>query len=145
MTNITIENCPKCNKQLPPPLKSSGRQVCTSCGFSDRQNIAPVSNPEKISEPNFSDLSGSRKFKLNFLNKTELILLAIFLGLIFSKLTKPSYEYQIISPSDLSFEESMNKYGSQGWRTVECRRAKDSISDNFSYECIMIREKIIPR
>lgn len=29
------ENCPKCGKLLPPPFKSSGRQVCSSCGWSN--------------------------------------------------------------------------------------------------------------
>lgn len=33
---MTSENCPKCNKKLPPPFKSSGRQVCSNCGWSDK-------------------------------------------------------------------------------------------------------------
>ena len=142
---MTLENCPKCSKQLPPPLKSSGRQICTNCGFADRQNIAQVISPEPISKQNSSNLSLANKLSLIFLSKTELILLAILMGLFFAIFTKPIYEYQIISLSDLSFEESMNKYGSQGWKSVECRRAKDSATDNFAYECIMIREKRFPR
>lgn len=33
---MTIDNCPQCGKKLPTPFKSSGRQVCSGCGWSDR-------------------------------------------------------------------------------------------------------------
>ncbi|MFM6205107.1 hypothetical protein [Planktothrix sp.] len=56
-------------------------------------------------------------------------------------LTKPpEYEYQVVSPNDGTFDESMTRYGSSGWQAITCRRAQDSL-DNFKYECIMIREK----
>lgn len=55
-------------------------------------------------------------------------------------LTKPAeYEYQIVSPEDTSFEESMTQYGKSGWQVVSCRRAQDAL-DNVGYECIMIRK-----
>ena len=46
--------------------------------------------------------------------------------LAFGILKPTSYEYLIASPSDYSFEESMNGYGEQGWQAVSCRRAIDS-------------------
>lgn len=52
----------------------------------------------------------------------------------------PQYEYKVVSPDDISFDESMTRYGSSGWQAVSCRRAQDSL-DNIGYECIMIREK----
>jgi len=30
------ENCPSCHSKLPPPFQSSGRVVCTKCGWSNR-------------------------------------------------------------------------------------------------------------
>jgi hypothetical protein len=30
------ESCPKCKHRLNPPLKTSGRQVCVKCGWSDK-------------------------------------------------------------------------------------------------------------
>ena len=56
-------------------------------------------------------------------------------------LTKPpEYDYKVVSPNDISFDESMTRYGSSGWQAVTCRRAKDSL-DSIGYECILIREK----
>jgi hypothetical protein len=32
-------------------------------------------------------------------------------------LTKPpEYEYKVVSPNDISFDESMTRYGSSGWQ-----------------------------
>ena len=154
---MTLENCPKCEKKLPPPFPSSGRQVCSACGWSDKKNEPKTSKPEPIHESNSSEASESNninssplekiptkqisaKFK-QFTNKSEYILLAIFVGLVFSQCSKPSYEYTIASPSDYTFEESMDDYGSQGWEAVNCRRASDSDTDAMMYECIMVREK----
>lgn len=52
----------------------------------------------------------------------------------------PQYEYKVINPNDIGFDESMTRYGSSGWQAVTCRRAKDSL-DIIGYECIMIRQK----
>jgi hypothetical protein len=30
------ENCPRCNSKLPPPFQSSGRIVCSKCGWSNK-------------------------------------------------------------------------------------------------------------
>lgn len=35
-TLVSLENCPQCNQQLAAPLKSSGRQVCVKCGWSNK-------------------------------------------------------------------------------------------------------------
>jgi hypothetical protein len=154
---MTLENCPKCEKKLPPPFPSSGRQVCSGCGWSDKKNEPKTSKPEPIHESNSSEDSESNtinssplekiptekilsKFK-QFTNKSEYILLAIFVGLVFSQCSKPSYEYTIASPSDYTFKESMDDYGSQGWEAVNCRRASNSDTDAMMYECIMVRER----
>ncbi|MEN9869367.1 MAG: hypothetical protein RLZZ171_350, partial [Cyanobacteriota bacterium] len=33
---MTSENCPQCEKKLAPPFKSSGRQVCSGCGWTNQ-------------------------------------------------------------------------------------------------------------
>lgn len=33
---MALKNCLKCEKKLPPPFASSGRQVCSACGWSDK-------------------------------------------------------------------------------------------------------------
>lgn len=154
---MTLENCPKCEKKLPPPFPSSGRQVCSGCGWSDKKNEPKISKSEPIHESNSSEAFESSnvnssplekisteqisaKFK-QFTNKSEYILIAILIGLIFNQFSKPSYEYTIASPSDYTFEESMDDYGSKGWEAVNCRRASDSDTDAMMYECIMVREK----
>lgn len=51
------------------------------------------------------------------------------------------YEYKIDSVPDLTFTETMNVQGSEGWELVFARRAKESSSDDFTYECIFKRVK----
>jgi uncharacterized membrane protein len=36
---MTVENCPQCSSKLSPPLKSSGHQICSSCGWTDKKRI----------------------------------------------------------------------------------------------------------
>lgn len=35
-----LEQCPQCDRSLGPPLKSSGRQVCAQCGWSNKPRVA---------------------------------------------------------------------------------------------------------
>jgi len=42
---MALESCPKCNHKLAPPLKSSGRQICMKCGWSDRPRGAAAGKP----------------------------------------------------------------------------------------------------
>jgi hypothetical protein len=140
---MELENCPQCEKKLRHPLKSSGRQVCTSCGWSDikrRSDVVSNSQPEKSPQP--EETSSKSKRVREYPNA---ILAAILIGLIISQISRPRYEYRIVSPSDLSLEESMDRYGSEGWKAVSCRRAQDSDTDTMSYECIMLREARLPR
>jgi hypothetical protein len=48
-----MENCPKCNAKLAPPLKSSGRQICSACGWAEKKvinaNTESLAAAEKIS------------------------------------------------------------------------------------------------
>ena len=154
---MSLENCPKCEKKLPPPFSSSGRQVCSACGWSDKKKDSNTDKTKPIHESNSSELSVSKINNLSVLkqipteqisskfkqltNKSEYLLLAIFIGLVFGQCSKPKYEYTVAAPSDYSFSESMSEYGSAGWKAVSCRRARDSDTDNMMYECIMVREK----
>ena len=59
---MTSENCPQCDKKLPPTFKSSGRQVCSGCGWSNKpktvttlpsptnEAIKPLPSPEAPKE-----------------------------------------------------------------------------------------------
>lgn len=45
-TLLPSESCPQCNHTLAPPLKSSGRQVCLQCGWTNKpRNSATLSTP----------------------------------------------------------------------------------------------------
>ena len=52
---MPLEQCPKCNYRLGLPLKSSGRQVCAKCGWTDkpRQKFAdqPAGTPLDMAQP----------------------------------------------------------------------------------------------
>lgn len=49
------------------------------------------------------------------------------------------WEYKVEAVPDLSFTEAMNRYGAEGWDLVTARRARDPVTDEFSYECIFKR------
>jgi hypothetical protein len=51
------------------------------------------------------------------------------------------YEYKIESVNDLIFTETMNTRGVEGWDLVFARRARDSDTERFEYECIFKRVK----
>ncbi len=42
---MPLEQCPNCNRRLGPPLKSSGRQVCVKCGWTDKPRQAAAGQP----------------------------------------------------------------------------------------------------
>jgi hypothetical protein len=94
---------------------------------------------QKLSEIQQNNLDNNNRLKIV---QYGLITISglLFIGL-FSNLIKEKYEYQVVSPSDIFFDEDMNKHGKQGWKATECRRATSSINSSVSYECIMIRKK----
>ena len=57
---MTLQNCPNCGHDLAPPL-SSGRQVCMSCGWSDRPKKATYGSQSSQGANVFSDSSELRR------------------------------------------------------------------------------------
>ncbi len=55
-----LENCPQCGKKLPPPLKSTGRQICTSCGWAKKsiKNASKTSSKPSTSSFNIKNMKG---------------------------------------------------------------------------------------
>lgn len=47
---MPLEQCPNCSRRLGPPLKSSGRQVCAKCGWSDKPR-QPFSSQPTVTKP----------------------------------------------------------------------------------------------
>ena len=45
---MTSENCPQCDKKLPPPFKSSGRQVCSGCGWTNKPKTVKSAPEPKL-------------------------------------------------------------------------------------------------
>lgn len=45
---MTSENCPKCEKKLPAPFKSSGRQVCSGCGWTNKPTNSKQVNTSNV-------------------------------------------------------------------------------------------------
>ena len=80
----------------------------------------------------------------NVISAASLVGLLLLLGfntLAGQKTQAVVYEYKIDSVPDLTFTETMNVQGSEGWELVFARRAKESSSDDFTYECIFKRVK----
>lgn len=80
----------------------------------------------------------------NVISAASLIGMLLVLGfntLAGQKTQTIKYEYMVQSVSDLAFTESMNTIGSQGWELVVARRAQDSVTEKFEYECIFKRPK----
>jgi ribosomal protein L40E len=145
-----LNSCPSCNASLSPRLKS-GRVVCLKCGWTDQKRVHSTASDMQSEESNLVDeaeINESPKdsnLKSGIIHElvrlSNYILIGILGILLYSQFKKPSYEYDVVSPSDLSFSDSMNVYGKDGWKAVSCRRATSSSTDSASYECVMIREK----
>lgn len=86
---------------------------------------------------------------LSYLGLTQglvsmLALLGIFSLMLFNSLAGQKtqtvvWEYKVDSVPDLIFTEYMDNLGEEGWELVTARRANNSITDEFSYECIFKR------
>jgi hypothetical protein len=51
-TLMPLTHCPKCDHQLAPPLKASGRQVCMQCGWSDQPRcVLGKTEPRATAKP----------------------------------------------------------------------------------------------
>lgn len=80
----------------------------------------------------------------NVISAASLLGLLLLLGfntLAGQKTQAVVWEYKIASVPDLAFTETMDRLGTEGWELTATRRAKDSTSDDFSYECIFKRMK----
>lgn len=71
---MSPENCPQCGKKLAPPFKSSGRQVCSGCGWTNKPKVAkseavskPINKEVKVKSLPISENEESKKHtsKLN--------------------------------------------------------------------------------
>lgn len=56
-----------------------------------------------------------------------------------SRLMRPGYEYDLISPRDDQLDEALREAGRQGWMLSSCRRATSGSGEKSEplYECIM--------
>ena len=88
-----------------------------------------------------SDIKENKLGKLLFIISAQLfaVLLIQALGFL-GGMQGHKWEYKIISPGDLVFDETLNKLGDEGWELVTARRAKGS-DDEFSYEMILKKKK----
>ena len=68
------------------------------------------------------------------------LLSGIFAVQLFGLVPRQRWEYLIVSPSDTSFETTMDKYGEAGWELVSARRATDSAGSSC-YEVILKRPR----
>jgi uncharacterized Zn finger protein (UPF0148 family) len=86
---MTFSNCPQCESKLSPPLKSSGRQVCSSCGWMGKQRVRSeqISQAKKsenpVSSPAFQDKKSFSSRELIEISKNQKnIIWLILIGLV---------------------------------------------------------------
>jgi len=113
---------------------------------SDKASPSATRNQPVGSVANTSPNNFFERFKLVQGTVSALALLGILGVLIINsfagqKVQPVGYEYRIESIPDLTFEESMDELGEEGWELVFARRAQNSITDEFSYECIFKKAK----
>jgi len=123
------------------PLNNSALQTTNG-------KVSPPTTRNQVasSTANASSNNLFEKFKLVQGTVSALALLGILGVLIVNsfagqKVQPVSYEYRIEAIPDLTFEESMDELGEEGWELVFARRAQDSLTDEFSYECIFKKVK----
>jgi hypothetical protein len=118
------EECPKCEAQLPPRF-TSGRLVCTKCGWSDRPN---TSKPEKESESTVENppaakviailehvVTNQRRFTYGLGSLLLVIgLLMMLNGLFYDTSVSSSSEYsssRIVNTGRVSDRETITNFG----------------------------------
>jgi hypothetical protein len=108
---------------------------------SPKEDVSKESDLQKNNIRKF--LHGFNLFQDSIMMVTLIGILGILLAntLIGNKPKTVAWEYQIESVPDLLFDTTMNELGNEGWELVFARRANDSITDDFSYECIFKRKK----
>jgi hypothetical protein len=99
-------------------------------------------NQRSIFQRNFD------RFRLAQETISAITLLGILGILVFNtlagqKMQAIAWEYQIESVPDSLFTEKMNELGTEGWELVFARRAQDSFTDDFIYECIFKRKSMM--
>jgi hypothetical protein len=118
------EECPKCNAQLPPRF-SSGRLVCTKCGWSDHPNTSKsekesesaVENPPAAKAIAILDRVITNQYKFTYgLGSSFLVvgLLMMLSGLFYDTSVSSSSEYsssRIINTGRVSDRETMTNFG----------------------------------
>lgn len=106
------------------------------------QKIADYEKLKINNDPNWNNVSKNKPLLIILGLLTMTCLSSLFQTFMIYKSNKPTaYEYKVVSPSDISFEDSMNNDGELGWQIVSCRRASDRVTEDVNYECIMIRKK----
>ena len=121
-----------------------------------RPLVTEVAKPV-VTKASVMDNGSSQQFKSKFQGYLEqfshysnvisaasllgLLLLLGFNTLVGQKTQATVYEYKIESVSDTAFTETMDSKGGDGWDLVFARRAQDSVTEKFSYECIFKRVK----
>ena len=110
-----------------------------------------------VSRANVINNASSQQFKSKFQGYLEqfshysnvisaasllgLLLLLGFNTLAGQKTQATLWEYKIVAVPDRNFTETMDTIGADRWELVSARRAQDSETDRYAYECIFRRTK----
>lgn len=74
---MSLENCPKCEKKLPPPFKSSGRQVCSKCAWSSKPvKAAPEPQFEEVKENSQDSIAERVSTLVSSLTKKQIMIIS---------------------------------------------------------------------
>lgn len=109
--------------------------------------VSQASTPTASAKPaksSFQTYLEQFSYYSNVISAASLLGLLLLLGfntLAGQKTQIVTYEYKIDSIPDSSFTETMNQLGTEGWELTFARRAQDSTTETFSYECIFKRQK----
>ncbi|AFY77999.1 hypothetical protein Ple7327_2722 [Pleurocapsa sp. PCC 7327] len=67
---LSLEACPKCGSPLRPPLKTTGRQICVKCGWTNIKRESKSSVKSDVSSTSkIESLISSWKQKISFVNE----------------------------------------------------------------------------
>ncbi len=86
---------------------------------------------------------GPTRGQMSWLVGSVLVFGVAAVGLPFLFGSPERWEYQLVSPSDFSLTDELDRLGKEGWEVVSARRASDGSSDSpsFSYELILKRRR----
>lgn len=137
---MELQECPRCQNEINPPLQSIGFQLCTSCGWSEKQQT--LQKDKKLTVKSINN--GQKTLQKDLPIRKTYQFLQIRVKLRGKGLTNNIINLHVngkkLKPNVKTMHELLNFLGIQGFRIVT---AESEIESTYTHFYTMEREIIL--